>query len=381
MSNNSFYYFPRLPLELRRLIWNLCLPRRIAEEDIPYYFFDGDESRQACNPYRTTHQNNQLPTIAFVNSESQQVALEQGRWYETKSAVSPVSIWVQPRWDVLHLNWMQRYYSAMGDPDSDSPIFMFLWRALDLGMHPSIEAELLHAFSLKAVLDGDDNASESPCVLYHCDRVSHVRHLVAFAMLSPDAGIIQGQVRLDVAVAAVSLHITKEAALRSGLFGPLGDAPVQMVDVNDEARLREFQALFREHALEKEPAVQTLFEVFISPQFRAAVEAWKRQADWIIFADMWDWARDEEEYLDILGTNPGSAWFPYLPEKEFISMSSHLPNEEHPWVKQARQMAPQLRPRIMVQYCTNECYINELPPKGFGSHYHHYNRAAFGIEA
>lgn len=61
--------------------------------------------------------------------------------------------------------------------------------------------------------------------------------------------------RLDIAMAGVSLHITREVALRSGLFGLLGDAPVQMVDVDDEARLREFQALYREHALEKEPVV------------------------------------------------------------------------------------------------------------------------------
>jgi hypothetical protein len=50
-------------------------------------------------------------------------------------------------------------------------------------------------------------------------------------------------------MAAVSLHITREEALRSGLFELLGDAPVQMVDVGDVAQ-REFQALSREHTLE-----------------------------------------------------------------------------------------------------------------------------------
>jgi hypothetical protein len=83
---------------------------------------------------------------------------------------------------------------------------------------------------------------------------------------------------MDVAATAVSLHITREAALRSGLFGLLGDAHIQMVDVDDEGRLREFQALFGEHALEREPAARTLFDAFISSQFQMAVETWKRQA-------------------------------------------------------------------------------------------------------
>jgi hypothetical protein len=137
-----------------------------------------------------------------------------------------------------------------------------------------------------------------------------------------------------------------------------------MVDVGDEARLREFQALFREHALKKEPAVQTLFEAFTSSQFQTAVEAWERQAEWILLAYMWQRARMDN--VDILRTDPGSAWVHYLTEQEFLRMSEYLPDEEHPWVKQARQSAPKLRPRIMVRYCTNECYIKERLPKNFG---------------
>ncbi|OQE12867.1 hypothetical protein PENFLA_c060G03453 [Penicillium flavigenum] len=167
-------------------------------------------------------------------------------------------------------------------------------------------------------------------------------------------------------MAAVSLHITMEVALQSGLFGLLDDAPVQMVDVGDEARLTAFQGLFKEHALEREPAVQTLFETFSSCRFQMALEKWKREAEWTIFAYMWQSARREN--LDILGTNPGSAWLPHLKEREFIRMSQYLPNEKHPWVKKAIQSAPKLKPRIMVQYCTNQCYIKERLPEYFGSY-------------
>jgi hypothetical protein len=360
MNNDSFHYFSQLPLELRRLIWTHCLPHRIAEGDTPDFLLDGNESRQACWADRITHQNAQPPAIAFVNSESRQVALEEGRWLDLQDTTSLESIWVQPRRDVLHLNWTRLRYNVWGNADDpSSPIAMFLWRAEDLGMQPSVVAEIMHPFSLKAPLDGADgaDASDSPSLLYHDGRNKDVGDMAYCA---------ESQSRLDVAMAAVSLHIPREAALRSGLFGLLGDAPVQMVDVGDEARLREFQALFREHASEKEPAVQTLFEAFTSSRFQTAVEAWKRQAEWILLAYMWQRAR--MDHVDILGTNPGSAWVPYLSEREFLRMSEYLPDEDHPWVKQARQSAPELRPRIMVRYCTNECYINERLPKNFGTY-------------
>lgn len=239
-------------------------------------------------------------------------------------------------------------------------------------MRPSVMAELIHPFNLKAVLDGGDGSdppgdpspfhigvSVMPVLPYHCIEGDDMREMVD---VLPWA---KGQrSMLDIAMAGVSLHITREAALRSGLFGLLGDAPVQMIDVDDRARLREFEALFREHTLEKEPAVQKLFDAFTSSRFQKATEKWKRKAEWYILAYMWQSARDRE--LGILGTNPGSAWLPHLSEEKNISMSQYLPDERHPWVKQARQVAPKLRLRIMVRYCTNECCIKELRPEFFG---------------
>ncbi|KAF4217715.1 hypothetical protein CNMCM6805_010418 [Aspergillus fumigatiaffinis] len=142
------------------------------------------------------------------------------------------------------------------------------WRPEELGMQPSVVAEIIHPFSLKALLDGTDGAdgvdgSNSPWLLYHDGRNNDVADIAGFSAYP------QG------------------SSLRSGLFGLLGDAPVQMVDVGDEARLREFQALFWEHTSEKEPAAQTLFEVFTSSQFQTAVEAWKKQAEWTLLAYMW----------------------------------------------------------------------------------------------
>lgn len=373
MSNDAFHYFSKLPLELRRMIWMHCLPHRIAEEDTPDCFFDGYQSKHVCWHLRMTLQNAQLPAIAYINSESRQVEFEQGRLLEPADVRTMESLWVQPHRNVLHLNWSRVTYSLWG-VDSEAPgwVYEFILQAKDLGMRPSIAADLIHVFSLKAVLDCDGDAdalgthnyfhfgtSDIAKINYHYrEGVDDVREIVD---ILPWA---KGQrSRLDIAMAGVSLHITREVALRSGLFGLLGDAPVQMVDVDDDARLREFQALYREHVLEKEPVVETIFEAFTSSLFKTAVEIWKGKAEWIILAYMWQSARDRK--LDILGTNPGSAWLPQLSEQEYIYMDQHLPNEQHPWVKHARQTAPKLRLRIMVRYCTNRCYIKERLPIGF----------------
>ncbi|KAI2701359.1 hypothetical protein CBS147332_7961 [Penicillium roqueforti] len=373
MRDNSFHYFMRLPLELRRIIWMHCLPYRIAEEDIPECLFNGCESNQACDTRKTMKQNAQQPTITFVNSESRLVALEQGQILKSVEINTLESIWVQPHRDVLHLNWIRLYYTIWGvDHDAPGRADEFLLHAKDLGMRPSVMAELIRPFNLKAVLDGGDGSdppgdlspfhigvSVMPVLPYHCIEGDDMREMVDVLLWA------KGQrSMLDIAMAGVSLHITREAALRSGLFGLLGDAPVQMIDVDDRARLREFEALFREHTLEKEPAVQKLFDAFTSSRFQKATEKWKRKAEWYILAYMWQSARDRE--LGILGTNPGSAWLPHLSEEKNISMSQYLPDERHPWVKQARQVAPKLRLRIMVRYCTNECCIKELRPEFFG---------------
>jgi hypothetical protein len=33
MSNEAFHYFPELPPEIRYMIWELCLPYRVAQVD------------------------------------------------------------------------------------------------------------------------------------------------------------------------------------------------------------------------------------------------------------------------------------------------------------------------------------------------------------
>jgi hypothetical protein len=356
MNTGTFHYFVRLPPEIRRLIWRLCLPYRVAEEEEACFSFDGEECRQACVARRIANLNAQPPTLAFVCTESRQVAMESGHSLEL--SVGADWIWVQPQRDMLLLNWVRRAYNVWWQTsDLSSPVAMFLLRASDDGMEPSVIAEIIHPFRLEALLlDGHDSAavSDDPRVLYHGNENIEVSDIAAFA---------DWQKAIGVVMAAVSLHITREVALNCGLFGLLGDAPVQLVDLSDGARLAEFHALFKEHVFEREPAAQALFELFESPRFQTAVESWKLRAEWLILVYLWQ--RERQENMDLLGSKPGLAWVPELAGQRCIEMSRHVPNEEHPWVKRAREMVPELRPRIMVRYCTNECYMKGRLPEGF----------------
>jgi hypothetical protein len=89
---------------------------------------------------------------------------------------------------------------------------MFLWRAEELGMQLSVVAEIIHPFSLEALLDGA-NASDSRWLLYRGVKNKDVPEIAYCA---------ESQNRLHVAMAAVSLHITSEVALSSGPFGVVG---------------------------------------------------------------------------------------------------------------------------------------------------------------
>ena len=359
MANDTFHYFPQLPPELRRMIWEHCLPRRVAQVDPCDAFFDGRKPEQVCAVRSVTIENTRQPVIAFVNHESRQVALEQGRWLrdegETCCILLP-SFWIQRRRDVLHLNFTPErsgLWYIFESENGEALLFMFFYRADELRMERSIVADAIHPFNLHALLDSADDAevSERPIIKYEQYESVALSDIAWYTL--EWSGY---QINVDVVMAAISLHITRESAVRSGLFGLLGDAPIQLIDVGDEVQLRKYEGIYREHGPDKEPKVQKIFEVLMSPQFQAAVETWKRQAEWLIFASMWQ-AKTKESEKDGITLDTASFWIPQLHKRDYVRMSDYLPNASHPWVKQVKEKMPIFRPRIMVHYCPNECYI------------------------
>jgi hypothetical protein len=257
---------------------------------------------------------------------------------------------------VLHLNWTPERSDnsyRFKYEDGESWLFMFLYRADELRMERSIVADAIHPFNLHALLDSADNevVSESPFIKYETWKSVALPDMAWYTL--EWSGY---QLNIDVVMAAISLHITRESAVRSGLFGLLGDAPIQLIDVGDEIRLREYEGIYREHDPDKEPKVRKIFEVLMSPQFQAAVQTWKREAEWLIFANIWQ-AKTKESDLNSIGLDTASFWEPRLHKRDYVRMSDYSPNASHPWVKQVNEKMPRFRLRIMVHYCIKECYI------------------------
>jgi hypothetical protein len=156
-----FPEFITFPVEIRRLIWRCCLPRRIAEVDFPYTLLDGKDSRQACWPNRTIYQNARVPLVAAVCREAREVVFEYGSQQLSQEKTSLKTIWLQPKIDrALHLNWTRRrneaFYMKWDSyiPDfEDTPLHMHICEARWVyGMRVSLFGELLSPFDLRELM-------------------------------------------------------------------------------------------------------------------------------------------------------------------------------------------------------------------------------------
>src|SRR5277367_3810584 len=68
----EFTLFPQLPLDLRRAVWQQCLPHRVMELDAP----SQAKVETYCELYRTSALNMRPPVITRVCRESRDVAFE-----------------------------------------------------------------------------------------------------------------------------------------------------------------------------------------------------------------------------------------------------------------------------------------------------------------
>ncbi|KAJ5221311.1 uncharacterized protein N7469_010198 [Penicillium citrinum] len=346
MSDRTFHYFPKLPVEIRVMIWELCLPNRVAEYDGPWFLHDGFRARQACYSKSIIQRNSRIPKISSVSYEAREVTLRSGKWWELSSEDDYPwldSIWVQPHHDMLHLNWVRHcwaVYASNDHPPIPGKIGPFLLKAAELGMHNfSVAADTITPFRLDLLVGGYvplDMIED-----FVGDQITHVEDLFDFGDAAYDDDLPR---EMGVAMVAISLHVREDAAHKSGLFGLLGEEPVQMIDADDNTRLGKYEEFFHRYTIEnaKEPKVMTLFELFRTSKFREAVRAWQKEAERLLLEDFWEWAR----YCDLI--------------------SDDEPIEEQPFMQEAKKLSFRTRPQIMIRYCTNQCYMKENLPDGFG---------------
>lgn len=156
----EFRLFPQLPLELRRAIWDECLPRvRVVEINKPHkggYIYNGSLSKnvgfEECTHQMTYRLNSVPPVIAAVCRESRQVAgfpVPRDEEWQTETAAltngEPVDLWFDrsPNRNIVFLDWDSscgHYWSArppMGP-------FKYLSPIADHARTVCITGEILH---------------------------------------------------------------------------------------------------------------------------------------------------------------------------------------------------------------------------------------------
>lgn len=203
----TFSLFRKLPTELRLIIWRLCLPRRVHELDQP----SNGYALLSCNLFSTTHINGHPPVLTRVCRESRAVAFEahnrfseelppEARWCSRARADG----WLDSAQDSVHLNWTPEIYDYFR---SGIPFANLAWIA--------------------ARVRGGSF------------MFNYVRTTYRPAWSCPPIDLKQVSSWM-VVMRVVIVHASPKAGAKTGLFGLLGDAPVQLVDVSDEARMNTY---------------------------------------------------------------------------------------------------------------------------------------------
>lgn len=217
----SFAQFPKLPVELRLMIWRECLPHRMVEMDypLPDNVFDKN-TPPPCQLERTTTLNGLPPVITRVCRESRAVALEtatppsspldipdEAEW-GSSTATCP---WLDFTRDSEHLNWTPVYEAEWGC--TGNALQSLAWSVTHCSRGGSL---MLESF-----------AYPSYWGLSVSERVDILGQLSSWLVVT------------DMVV----VHTDMKTGAKTGLFGLLGDAPIQIVEVSDEAKLNIYYDL------------------------------------------------------------------------------------------------------------------------------------------
>ncbi|OAQ77754.1 hypothetical protein VFPBJ_08226 [Purpureocillium lilacinum] len=347
----TFPQFSALPPELRRLIWRHCLPRRVAEVDIPRIgnehmgIFYGDGSKE-CLLRETSRRNAAPPTVSRVCRESREVALEAGHFLHYGAFQGMENVWVQPARDVLHLNWEREWCIADGDmAGAESALPYFFSRAAKENMIPSVCADLFLPFDINRDASCSDNFSdEDPddARWFDPDSVDEV-------LLVENAPKI-----VLVAVVLMLLHSTETEAIDSGLFGLCGEERIQMIDFDDAPKVSAFFEFWKETAnSQRETSSATYFrDMRDSDEFQKKCQDWVKRAKIHLFGHLWFQARS----LGFAGIDdPDNIWVPAVTGDMVPWNPTNRPNLDHPWAIQQWARLPRLVPKVVFIQCSESC--------------------------
>lgn len=231
MAENSFHLFPRLPTELRLEIWRLCLPNRVWELDIPTaegLFGNRAKGSYPCNVQCTARLNGLPPVITRVCQESRDVAHESAGivledpdedppddacWATDTTDSFADDFWIDLKRGSAHINWNPLYVDFY-ERSCGSALACIAWESRKLVGQPSIMKEWFTS---------------------SCDREEE------------RFDVLDQLPNWRVVMRVVIIHATFWEAAQSGLFGLLGDAPVQIVSVSNEEKVNNLYDFADKH--------------------------------------------------------------------------------------------------------------------------------------
>ena len=234
----TFHLFPRLPTELRLEIWRLCLPRRVLELDYQRDDLLFGAKLPCAKNTALTHTNIRIPALSRVNREARGVALKSWQPFPELLSDSPeIADWASeirpaPRVDnhrtqFVHLNWAPAQDVDADWPADGDPLRYAMWVADQMP-----ESEISLDASLLEDVQFHPDSEKHPWTREELEDLMRRRKSFTVVVLEP-----------------IFIHGDFHRAAQTGLSGLLGDAPVQIVHVDEEARLNGFVELGREEGM------------------------------------------------------------------------------------------------------------------------------------
>jgi hypothetical protein len=234
--------------------------------------------------------------------------------------------------DIVHLNWHHGYerFDMMNDPQYPWETFQWL---VNHAATASISADLLPPF---------DPERKNP-------------YTNSTAIESEEMKYFEPRRLYYAVLAFVEIHISAEEATRAGVFGVLGEEPIQLVDPRDTEKVAKFRDVWSRHQTglfqdKEEPGVAEFFTAVVddAEAYSARVEQWRRNIE-----KFWLWGIEleipQETNLEVwpILTTPSDENSPGW----YVGMNRRELNREHPWVKTQLALMPRFVPALMFRHC------------------------------
>ncbi|KAG7287634.1 hypothetical protein NEMBOFW57_007147 [Staphylotrichum longicolle] len=246
--------------------------------------------------------------------------------------------------DIVHLNWHKDYvrYDMCNPPGF--PWETFQWLA-NQAAAASVTAGLLLPFEPKR-----------PSHWYPSASTTFDRHEMRY--FSPHRVYY-------VVLAMVEIHISAEEAAQAGVFGLLGEEPIQLVDPRDAGTIAKFRDVWRRHQSgspsDEELDVAEFFSTAVdtTDEWCARVQRWRGYLDKV-------WLRGKCSELQVPLATYQEIWPDSMVEDEEEGYA-HIPhgwlcrwdrrelNREHPWVQTQLALMPRFEPAVMFRHCLGFC--------------------------